>query len=107
VWLPDEEGSSVWIDRARHTWLVVAGIADQQTAAARCRARGLELPRGDELARAIAQGLGAALHLDRAAWSAGAKLDASNQRYGSIVDTAGLSHRADVAEPHAILCVLR
>jgi len=98
---------AVWIDRARHTWLALNGRADQATAAARCRAAGMELPRADELQRAMAQGLGAALHVERTAWSAGAKLDASNQRYASAIDSAGIAHRADVAEAHAILCVLR
>jgi hypothetical protein len=98
---------AVWIDRARHTWVAAAGAGDQATAAARCRDRGAELPRTDELQRAIAQGLGAAIHVERSVWAFGVKLDAQNQRFGTVVDTAGLAHRADGAETHAIVCVLR
>ncbi len=103
-----DSSPAVWIDARRDTWLVVAARSNQAAALERCRSRHLELPRSDELVTAIASGLAAALQLDQPVWSAGIKLDASNQRYAAIVDPfTGASRRADVAEAHAVVCVQR
>jgi hypothetical protein len=97
----------VWVDRRRRTWIRLPGAAlDQAAAAAACRARSLELPRVDELAAAVADGLAAGLRTGAPLWTAGARLDASNQRYAAVIDTfTGAARRADAADRHAAVCV--
>jgi len=98
----------VWIDRDRHAWVLVEAAADQPTATACCRARSLALPRPDELACAVAQGLAAGLAIAMPMWTDGVSLDVSNQRYAMTVDPiAGTPRRADVADRHAVVCVQR
>jgi mono/diheme cytochrome c family protein len=99
---------AVWIDAQHDTWVVIGGRLDQATALATCRARHLELPRADELVTAIASGLAAGLQLAQPVWSAGVRLDSSNQRYASVVDPfTGAARRADVADRHAVVCIQR
>jgi hypothetical protein len=101
---------AVWIDRARHRWIALSGAAvTQRDARSRCRRQGFELPRSPELIAVAAQGLATGLRLPAAAlWTAGVKLDASNQRHASVVDPiAATSRRADVTERHAVVCVQR
>jgi Planctomycete cytochrome C len=101
------EQPAVWIDRDRHTWVLLEA-ADQPAAVARCRARSLMLPRDDELVAAVAQGLAAGLAITQPMWTRGVRLDVSNQRYAMIVEpSAGAPHRADVAERHVVVCVQR
>jgi hypothetical protein len=97
----------VWVDRRRRTWIRLPGAAlDQAAAAAACRARSLELPRVDELAAAVADGLAAGLRTGAPLWTAGARLDASNQRYAAVIDPfTGAARRADAADRHAAVCV--
>ena len=96
----------VWLDRRRRTWIVVPGAFDQAGALAACRARTLDLPREGELVPAIADGLGAGLRLGAPLWTAGTRLDASNQRYAAIVDPfTGTARRADAADRHGAVCV--
>lgn len=98
---------AVWIDRRRRTWVRLPGAAlDQAAALAACRRRVLELPRPDELAAAVADGLAAGLRADAALWTAGTRLDASNQRYAAVLDPfTGGARRADAADRHAVACV--
>ncbi|MBS1120676.1 MAG: domain, G-beta repeat [Deltaproteobacteria bacterium] len=110
----DDRSPAVWIDARHDTWVVLGDPGgrivrvDQATALAQCRARHLELPRTDELVTAIANGLAAGLQQDQPLWTAGVRLDASNQRYGSVVDPfTGAARRADVAEAHTVVCVQR
>jgi hypothetical protein len=101
---------AVWIDRARHRWIALAGAAvTQRDARARCRRQGFELPRSPELIAAAAQGLATGLRLPGTTlWTAGVRLDASNQRHASVVDPiAATARRADVTERHAVVCVQR
>ena len=99
---------AVWIDRDRHTWVLLEATADQPAAVARCRARSLALPREDELVAAVAQGLTAGLAITTPVWTAGVSLDVSNQRYAMAVEpSAGTPRRADVAERHVVVCVQR
>ena len=99
---------AVWIDRDHSTWILVAASSDQATALTQCRSRTLELPRTDELANAVGNGLTAALQINHPLWSAGIKLDSSNQRYAAIVDPlTGAVRRADVADRHGVVCVQR
>jgi len=98
----------VWIDRDHHAWVLVEAAAGQRAAAAGCRARSLALPRPDELAGAVAQGLAAGLAIDLPMWTEGIALDVSNQRSALIVDPiAGTPRRADLADRHAVVCVQR
>jgi len=98
----------VWIDRRRHTWILVELASDQATAVGICRGRGYELPRELELVDAVATGMAAGLSLSTPAWSAGTKLDASNLRYGAVVDPrTSLARRADVTDKNAVVCVQR
>jgi len=98
----------VLIDRDRHAWVLLEATANQRAAAARCRARSLALPRPDELALAVAQGLAAGLAIGMPMWTEGVSLDVSNQRYAMIVEPiAGTPRRADVADRHAVVCVQR
>ncbi len=63
------------------------------------------MPRPDELVAAIAGGLAGAIPLPHPLWTAGAKLDAANQRYASVIDPfTGTSRRADIAELHDLVC---
>jgi hypothetical protein len=79
---------------------------DQAAAVAACRGRSLELPRPGELAAAVADGLAAGLRVDASLWTAGTRLDASNQRYAAVVDPfTGAARRADAADRHAVVCV--
>jgi hypothetical protein len=99
---------AVWIDRDRHTWVLLEATADQPAAVARCSARSLALPREDELVAAVAQGLTAGLAITTPVWTAGVSLDVSNQRYAMAVEpSAGTPRRADVAERHVVVCVQR
>ncbi|HEU0035036.1 MAG TPA: c-type cytochrome domain-containing protein [Kofleriaceae bacterium] len=98
----------VWIDGAHRTWIPLSATTDQATAISQCRARGYELPREAELLTAMSDGLASGLGLRGSLWTAGTKLDASNQRYGTIVDAiSGQPHRAGAAEHYAIVCVQR
>jgi len=98
----------VWIDREHHAWVLVEAPAGQRAAAARCRDRSLALPRPDELAFAVAQGLAAGLAIDLPMWTDGVALDVSNQRSALIVDPiAGTSRRADLTDRHIVVCVQR
>ena len=98
----------VWLDRDHHAWVLLEAAADQRAAATLCRARSLALPRPDELVAAVAQGLAAGLAIAMPMWTDGVALDVSNQRYAMTVDPiAGTPHRADVADPHAVVCVQR
>jgi hypothetical protein len=96
----------VWIDRRRRTWVRLPGVAvDQAAARDACRRRGLELPRPDELAAAIADGLAGGLGADAPLWTAGTRLDAANQRYAAALDPiTGAARRADAADRHAVVC---
>jgi mono/diheme cytochrome c family protein len=98
---------SVWIDRDRHTWVAGASAVDQRRASAACRRRGFSLPETDALIAALDQGLATGLRLGTGElWTRGVKLDASNQRYGQIVDpVAATSRRSAVAEAHPFVCV--
>jgi len=99
---------AVWIDRDRHTWVVLDARADHAAALAGCRARSLALPREAELVAAVAQGLTAGLAITTPMWTSGTRLDVSNQRYALAVDpTAGLPRRADVADRRVVVCVQR
>jgi hypothetical protein len=102
-----DPGQPVWIDRRRRAWVRLPGVElDQAGALAACRARSLELPRPGELAAAVADGLAAGLRADRALWTAGTRLDASNQRYAAVIDPfTGAARRADAADRHAVTCV--
>ncbi|MBX3157813.1 MAG: hypothetical protein KF773_17730 [Deltaproteobacteria bacterium] len=111
-----ESSPFVWIDRAHRTWTFVGGRTDQPAAVDACRRARLELPRTDELVDAVAAGLSAGLRpdgrsldaFDQALWTTGAKLDASNQRYATVVDLfTGTTRRADPAERHVVVCVQR
>jgi hypothetical protein len=97
----------IWVDRRRRTWLRLPGAAlDQAAALAACRARTLELPREGELAAAVADGLAAGLRTGAPLWTAGTRLDASNQRYAAVIDPfTGAARRADAADRHAVACV--
>jgi hypothetical protein len=97
----------VWIDRQRRAWLLLPGAPlDQAAAAAACRRRALELPRPAELDAAIADGLGPGLRAAAALWTAGTRLDASNQRHATAIDPlTGAARRADAADRHAVACV--
>ena len=102
------EPPPVWIDRDRHAWVLLDATADQAAALACCRARSLALPREAELIGAVAQGLTTALAIPASMWTAGTRLDVSNQRYATIVEpSGGLAHRADVAARHVVVCVQR
>lgn len=98
----------VWIDRARHTWFAVDGTSDRDAADSGCRARRGRLPRSSELLDASAQGLAGGLHLatlDRV-WSRDRKLDATNQRYGLVVDiSAATTARAAPGDRHPAICI--
>ncbi len=102
-----EVASPVWVDRRRRTWVLLPGQRlDQAAALAACRGRSLELPRPDELAAAIADGLGPGLRVGATLWTAGTRLDASNQRYAAVIDPfTGTPRRADAADRHAVACV--
>lgn len=97
----------VWIDRRRRTWIRLPGAAlDQAAAVAACRVRSLELPREGDLAAAVADGLAAGLRTGAPLWTAGTRLDASNQRYAAVIDPfTGAARRADAADRHAVVCV--
>ena len=96
----------VWLDRRRRTWVAVPGAFDQAAALAACRARTLDLPREGELVPAVADGLAAGLRLGAPLWTAGTRLDASNQRYAAVVDPfTGAARRADAADRHGVVCV--
>jgi hypothetical protein len=96
---------SVWIDGRRRSWIRLPGALDQAAALAACRARGLELPRPAELAAAVSAGLAAGLGAVAPLWTAGARLDAANQRYAAVVDPfSGAARRADPADRHAAVC---
>jgi len=98
----------VWIDRDRRAWVVLDGAADQRAALAWCSVRSLALPREAELAGAVAHGLASGLAITRPMWTAGIRLDVSNQRYATIVEpVGGAARRADVAARHAVVCVQR
>jgi mono/diheme cytochrome c family protein len=95
-----------WTDRDRHTWILLEDTVDQRVARARCDTRSLALPRADELAAAVAEGLTSGLAITAPMWTAGVRLDVSNQRYAMVVDpSTGAARRADVAEHHAVVCV--
>lgn len=99
-------GPAVWIDRDRHTWIALAQTADQRGAVAACRRRRLELPGADALIAATNQGITAALGLGSELWTAGVKLDASNQRYAAVIDpAAATSRRVAIGERHSVVCV--
>jgi hypothetical protein len=87
---PSSAGSvapTVWIDRAHRTWFAVSDVSDRETAERSCRIGGGTLPRSNDLASAATQGLAGALRLaDDRAWARDRKLDATNQRYGHVVD---------------------
>ncbi len=97
----------IWVDRRRRTWIRLPGAAlDQAAAVAACRGRSLELPRDGELAAAVADGLAAGLRTGATLWTAGTRLDASNQRYAAVIDPfTGAARRADAADRHAVVCV--
>jgi mono/diheme cytochrome c family protein len=98
----------VWIDRDRHAWVLLDAAADQPAALACCRARSLALPREAELVGAVAQGLTTALAITTPMWTAGTRLDVSNQRYATTVEPfGGTPRRADVAARHVVVCVQR
>jgi len=104
---PVAHGAPIWIDRRRRTWVRLPGAALAQAAAvAACRGRALELPRPDELATAVADGLAAGLGTDAPLWTFGTRLDATNQRYAAVIDPfTGTARRADAADRHAVVCV--
>jgi mono/diheme cytochrome c family protein len=95
----------VWLDRDHRSWVRLDDAADHRAAIAGCSGA-LALPRDAELADAIAEGLTAGLAVTSPIWSAGIKLDASNQRYAMIVDPVrGAVRRADLGERHVVVCV--
>jgi hypothetical protein len=102
------ERAAVWLDRDHRSWVVADAAADQPAAVACCRARSLALPREDELVAAVAQGLTAGLAVAGPMWTAGTRLDVSNQRYATTVEPwGGTRRRADVAARHVVVCVQR
>lgn len=98
---------TVWIDRAHRTWFAASGIGNREDADRSCRVRGGTLPRSKDLASAAAQGLAGALRLDDdRAWTRDRKLDATNQRYGLVVDVgSAIATRAAPTESHAAVCI--
>jgi len=66
------------------------------------------LPRSSELTAAAAQGIAGGLHLasiDRV-WARDRKLDATNQRYGVVVDIGStVTTRAAPTERHGAVCI--
>jgi mono/diheme cytochrome c family protein len=98
---------TVWIDRAHRTWFAVSDVGDRDAAERSCRIRGGTLPRSKDLATAAAQGLAGALRLgDDRAWTRDRKLDATNQRYGLLVDIgSAVVTRATPAERHGAICI--
>ena len=97
----------MFIDRAHRAWIAIPGRFDQATALATCDRLGYELPRATELVAAISDGLAGGIRLGTL-WTAGAKLDPSNQRYASVVDPfTGQARRADVAARHDLVCIQR
>jgi mono/diheme cytochrome c family protein len=102
------ESPLVWMDRDRHAWVLLDAAADQPAASECCRARSLALPREAELVGAVAQGLTAGLAITAPMWTAGTRLDVSNQRYATTVEPfGGTARRADVAARHVVVCVQR
>lgn len=97
----------VWVDRDRRSWVALDAAADQRTARAGCSGA-LALPHETELVTAIAQGLAAGLAVATPMWTAGTRLDASNQRHATVVEPVrGAARRADVEEHHAVVCIQR
>jgi hypothetical protein len=82
-------------------------VSDRETAERSCRISGGTLPRSNDLASAATQGLAGALRLaDDRAWARDRKLDATNQRYGLVVDIgSALASRAAPTERHGAVCI--
>lgn len=98
---------TVWIDRAHRTWFAAPDVGDRDAAERSCRVQGGTLPRANDLVSAAAQGLAGALRLrDDRAWTRDRKLDATNQRYGLVVDIgAAVTTRAAPNESHGAICI--
>jgi mono/diheme cytochrome c family protein len=95
----------VWIDRDGTVWLALEVTTDQASATRLCAARGLALPRANQLTAAIDRGLAAALAIQQPMWTAGTRLDASGLRHASVLDpVTSRTRRADVLASHAIVC---
>lgn len=104
---PQSTTPNVWIDRGHRTWFAVGDVGDRDAAERSCRARGGTLPRSKDLVTAASQGLAGALRLtDDRAWSHDRKLDATNQRYGIVVDIGStVTTRTAPTERHAAVCI--
>lgn len=100
-------GVTAWIDRAHRTWFATNDLGDRDVAERSCRIHGGTLPRSKDLVTAASQGLAGALRLrDDRAWTRDRKLDATNQRYGVVVDIRStFTSRAAPTEQHGAVCI--